>query len=162
MLSRPSKGSVAQLFNDLEFTTTDPDSWVRITVMQWVSEYIYASYFMSINPLRNLRKVLPQYNWVFHEKLNYGAAARVARQSDFIWCSNAFGAEDPGIYSVREEGIELVTATLRQKREPLRLFYAGEKKVSSGDKPTFLMKLAEDCGAEPEYWVTDDTFSRKT
>lgn len=146
MSFRAIKKDIERLYEQLELVAS-PDIEPMDDVMEWICEYLYSSYFMSINPLTGIRKVLPQYTWTFHRVKSFEAAKRITQQADFIWCVNAFG----GILDGDE--IELVTATLNAPRKPLRLFHAGEKKASEGDKLTSEIKLAQDCGGEPQYSV---------
>ena len=143
---RANKEDTEHLYKQLELVAS-PDVEVDDDVMEWISEYLYASYFMSINPLVGIRKVLPQYKWTFYRVESYEAAKKVSQQSDFIWCTNAFG----GAPDYNE--IELVTATHNISRKPLKLFYAGEKNASQGDEETWEIKLAQDCGGEPQYSI---------
>jgi hypothetical protein len=143
MSLRSNKADVENLYQNLEMVASS-DAEPTYDVMHWIREYLYASYFMSINPLVGLRKVLPQYRWVFHRVKSYEAASTVTKQSDFIWCTNAFGGPPWG-------EIELVTATLRLSRDPLTRFFAGYKNASLGDGLTWEIKLAQDCGGDPEY-----------
>ncbi len=145
MSIRVAKEDIEDLYKNLELTAS-PNVYPDADVMEWVSEYLYAAYFMSINPLVGIRKVLPQYKWAFHRLDSYQAAAEVTKRSDFIWCTNAFGGAP-------DDEIELVTATLILPRHPLKLFYAGAKKASQGDSLTWEIKLAQDCGGEPMYSV---------
>jgi hypothetical protein len=142
---RAAKIDTELLYLNLELIAS-PETHPDDDVMQWISEYLCASYFMSINPLVGIRKVLPQYYWAFHRVKSYEASRKVTRQSDFIWCTNAFGGAP-------DNEIELVTATLLESRDALRLFYAGIKYASLGDALTWEIKLAQDCGGEPEYTV---------
>ncbi len=147
MSFRVDKKAVEQLYIDLELTAS-PDEYPEWDVMGWVNDYLYAAYFLSINPLVGIRKILPQYKWTFHRLSSFQAASEVVKQSDFVWCTNAFGGSVNS-----EDEIELVTATLIQSRDPLKLFYAGQKNASLGDGLTPSIKLAEDCGGEPMYSI---------
>lgn len=147
MSFRVDKKAVEQLYADLELTAS-PDEYPEWDVMECVNDYLYAAYFLSINPLTGIRKILPQYKWTFHRLNSFKSASEVVKQSDFIWCTNAFGGSID-----REDEIELVTATLIESREPLKLFYAGQKNASLGDNPTPQIKLAQDCSGEPMYSI---------
>lgn len=148
MSFRIDKAYIAQIFKQLELL----DEWSRqddrTEAMSVVNDYLYAAYFVSINALPGLRKVLSQYRWTFH-RLPYSTqkAARVVGQSDFIWCTNAFG----GPPDADEEKIELVTAKLIEPRESLRLFYAGKKSAYQKEDVVQEIEFAYECGGKPVY-----------
>ncbi len=146
MSFRTLKDDTDRLYQELELVA-NPDENATDDVMELINEYLYASYFMSINPLSGIRKVLPQYKWTYHRVNSYEVARVISQQSDFIWCTNAFGG------APYKEKIELVTATHKIPRKPLKLFFAGEKNASQGDQETWEIKLAKDCGGEPEFVI---------
>ncbi|MFA6446182.1 MAG: hypothetical protein WCW14_02950 [Candidatus Paceibacterota bacterium] len=55
------------------------------SIMKRVQDYLDASYLLEINPLRNLRQMLPQYIWEYHELKDRTALLEIISLSDFIW-----------------------------------------------------------------------------
>jgi hypothetical protein len=115
----------------------------RCEVMDSIQDYLDGSYFLGINPLRELRRIFPKYVWCYHQLKEQKQAREVISQSDFIWRAN---------YSSLDEmdGIELFTATAYSPRKPLRVFWAGEKNAS--ETSTSLIDNIKDIGGEPEYF----------
>lgn len=76
-------------------------------VMGQIQEFLIACYWMGVNPLRELRKMLPQYQWQFHVSKDKGHIRKTVSGSDLIWRVNW----DMDVRDSWAEEIELVTAT---------------------------------------------------
>jgi hypothetical protein len=76
-------------------------------VMKQIQEFLTACYWMGINPLRELRKMLPQYRWQFHVSKDKGHIRKTVSNSDLIWRVNW----DMDMSDSWCEEIEFVTAT---------------------------------------------------
>ena len=115
-------------------------------VMQQIEEFLESCYWLGINPLRELRQMLPQYSWEYRRSKDRGLITRTVASSDFIWRVNWLHDEKDS-YS---KEIEVVTATKTDRPERLKLFFAGEKKKleQSTRKIDFISAL----GGDPVYW----------
>ena len=127
----------AQLFETLE--DSEDYDFSLIDVMGFIQEYLVSSYFLSINPLPQLRHILPQFTWRFVRCKGEKEACRLVSTSDLIWMSNwKWHSSDE---------IDLVVASSTKKGR--RLFFAGEKNAS--EPTTEWIEFAKRCGAEPAY-----------
>ena len=123
-------------------------------IMSQINELLSACYSLGINPLRELRRLLPQYAWEYRESKNRSLVTKTIASSDFIWRVNWLD-DMPESYS---EKIQLVTATKTDRDEPFKLFFAGEKKKlePSTRKLDFVSALGGDpvyCELLDEEWM---------
>ncbi len=77
------------------------------SVMEQIQNFLEACYMMGVNPLRELRKMLPQYHWQFHVSKDKGHIRKTVSNSDLIWRVNW----DKDMSESWCDEIELVTAT---------------------------------------------------
>jgi len=91
------------------------------TAMEVIHDYLKSCYFLSINPLPELRRILPQFKWQFHrtEKGGKGIppAGDIVEESDLIWMM------DGGFHG----SFALVTATSLDEKPRRSIFFAGRK-----------------------------------
>jgi len=113
--------------------------------MNDVQKYLEASYFLSINPLPQLRHILPQFIWKFARCESLEQARKAVTQSDLIWRANRF-VSDWSEWS-EEEPADLVTATCTQPLGARRkIFLVGEGKPRDRAQELEFVKV---CGGEP-------------
>ncbi len=107
--------------------------------------YIYAAYFLGINPLMGLCRLLPQYRWEYHQwpntECNVRAASKIVLRSDFIWITG-----DPH----DTERIELVTATKVGRSKSFSLFFVNSRLIDTQFKR--LMVFVRLCGGNAEHY----------
>ncbi|MEI6659973.1 MAG: hypothetical protein WCK91_00950 [bacterium] len=110
--------------------------------MNQIQDVFEACYFLGMNPLSELRRILPFYRWTFHciDYESDGKIRRVITTSDFIWRTN--WANDDG-------DIQLVTATRNNRTEPLKFFWAGGESESRPDRE--MTDFVKEFGGEPVY-----------
>lgn len=77
------------------------------SVMEQIQEFLDACYMIGVNPLREMRKMLPQYTWQFHVSCDRNQTRKIVSNSDFIWRVN-WMVDMPNEWSGK---VELVTAT---------------------------------------------------
>jgi len=103
-----------------------PNCDTRESLMEDIQGFLDYSYFLGINPLRGLRKILPQYQWRFYRMRNderhEGHVKEVVSKSDYIW----------RIWYDEDE-YQLVTATKldRPMSERLKYFWAESGSLTS-------------------------------
>ena len=120
------------------------------SIMQQIQEFLNASYMLGTNPLRELRRILPQYKWQYHELTDQGLIKHTVAASDFIWRVNWLD-DMPNVFATK---LELVTATMissaQPKPEPSRWFWAGNKKKL--ERTTHKITYARACDGYPVYY----------
>ena len=130
-----------QLFKALEEDEHEHHGDTLQSVMEDIQDLLDASYFLGINPLKGLRKILPQYQWRYYRLENGerhdGYVKEVVSKSDFIW----------RIW-YNDDDIQLVTATKLDRTPPGNLKYFWVEGVSKASQIAF----AENFGGEPVYW----------
>jgi hypothetical protein len=87
--------------------------------MWWIDEYIHSSYFLAINPLPALRRILPQFRWEFRrskEDEDLSVATDIIQESDLIWMIRG-----------GTEVFTLVTATSSEEKPRRNAFFAGKR-----------------------------------
>ena len=128
-----------RLFEAMETDQWEDEGDTVHTVMEDVQGLLDYSYLLGINPLQNLRKILPQYQWRYYRLKNGGPhdgyIKEVVSKSDFIW----------RIWYDTDE-VQLVTATKLDRIDRKKLFW-----VESVSKVVQVV-FAEDFGAEAVYW----------
>lgn len=141
------------IFEGLEQAEGSQESVVE--VMSSISDYLYSSYFLTINPLPQLRKALPAYTWNFARPKSLREAREIVSTADFVWRTDWFNSRWLDANSTEEDfdacfPVEFATATLRDPRKPLRYFFAGDKPASS--ETTTDLRFVEACGGDPVYF----------
>ncbi|HWB33775.1 MAG TPA: hypothetical protein VG753_00420, partial [Candidatus Paceibacterota bacterium] len=90
--------------------------------MEFIQDYLKSCYFLSINPLPELRRILPQFEWRFFRSTKGGPGVKetgdVVDQSDLIWLIEG------GFHT----SFTIVTATRKEARPPKKMFFIGENK----------------------------------
>ena len=125
-------------------------------VMNQIQEYFDSCYWIGINPLPGIRRILPQYEWRFHRSKDYGLIRKIISDSQLIWRTNWI---EDGFTSEPAEEIQLVTANkIGQSSEVEKLFFAGEKKKleRSTDRIDFVKRQGGDpvyCELFDEEWM---------
>jgi len=114
-------------------------------IMEQINDLLHACYWLGINPLRELRHILPQYVWEYRELKNRSLVTKAIASSDFIWRVNWLD-DMPDSYS---EKIQLVTATKTDRAEPLKLFFAGQKRKL--ESSTRELDFVHALGGDPVY-----------
>ena len=122
------------------------------SVMQQIQEFLDVCYMIGINPLRELRKILPQYKWQFHTSKDKGYIRKTVSNSDFIWRVNWMQDERDSW----SEKIELVTAigyhTIPTDRESN--FYVEAK--HDGEKQDRMIAFVEVHDGTPVYYTSEE------
>ena len=121
-----------------------PNGETLQSMMEDIQTLLDACYSLGINPLRELRKILPQYSWKYWV-IKRGLPRTTISQSDFIWNVDWFG--------VHEE-FHFVTATKLERREPLKYFWAGDIDTGNPRASTEHVDFVEALGGNPVYWIT--------
>ena len=114
----------------------------RYDIMERIQEYLDACYFLSFNPLHQLRRAFPQYIWSYHQLETLREAQQKAQDADFIWRGNLSCLSEL-------DGYELFLATQRVPRRPLKIFFAGSKNAS--ESTTELIEASKALHCEAEY-----------
>lgn len=100
----------------------DPSAEVTLhEILAHVQEFFLCNYLLGINPLRELRRMLPQYTWQYHRSKNRGEIGEAVSHSDFIWRLNWHDVDDP------EEATEIMLVTAVSR----------DTTTSSPDRPKF-------------------------
>ena len=96
--------------------------------MEFIQDYLKSCYFLSINPLPELRRILPQFKWNFFRSAEGGPGAKetgdLVDKSDLIWMIEG-GFHRP---------FTVVTATRKEVRPPKKMFFIGENKYGTDVK----------------------------
>lgn len=91
--------------------------------MEFIQDYLHSCYFLSINPLPELRRILPQFEWSFFRSVEGGPGVKetgdVVDKSDLIWM-----IEGGGLHG----SFTIVTATRTEIRLPKKMFFIGGNK----------------------------------
>lgn len=114
-------------------------------IMEQIEDLLDACYFLGINPLRELRHMLPQYSWKFLSLKDRSLTTKTIANSDFIWRVNWL--ED--MSESYSEKIELVTATKTSRSKHFKLFFAGQKKKL--EQSTRELDFVRALGGDPVY-----------
>lgn len=119
------------------------------SVMEQIQDFLDLCYMMGINPLRELRRMLPQYTWQFHTSKDKGYIRKTVSSSDFIWRVN-WMEDMPEEWC---EKIEFVTAT-KPDRNPSKhpsYFYVEAK--HDGEKQDRMIAFVEVHEGGPVYYT---------
>lgn len=136
-----------RLFKALE--NGEDDDFFGITDgMEYIQDYLESSYYLSINPLRELRRILPQYEWRFIRCKDMSEAKRAVTESDFVWLVTAAWMNPQN----ESESFDIVTARARVQTAERRKYCFGGKKNASADT-TRVLQWIEQCGGDPVYFV---------
>ena len=91
--------------------------------MEFIQDYLKSCYFLSINPLPELRRILPQFEWSFFRSKEGAPGVKetgdVVDRSDLIWLMEGGGLH--GSFTI-------VTATRKEARPPKKMFFIGGNK----------------------------------
>ena len=122
------------------------------SVMEQIQNFLEACYMMGVNPLRELRKMLPQYNWQFHVSKDKGHIRRTVSNSDLIWRVNW----DKDMSESWCDEIEFVTATKpgRATSEWQSHFWAGVSLDSY--KRDRMIAFVEVHDGSPVYYINSE------
>ncbi len=135
-----------RLFQALEGENQgSPNLATRENVMEYIHEVFDSCYFLGMTPLRELRRILPQYQWKYHSIKNEKHIQQILASCDFSWMT---------CWANDEDEIELVTATKidRIPAEPLKYFWAGYRK---GSEVTDRLNFAIEHKTNPVYWEVE-------
>jgi len=58
---------LANLREALKTGTSSPIGWKRDDVLNFIQIFVDGAYYVHANPLPDLRRIFPEYLWVFHE-----------------------------------------------------------------------------------------------
>lgn len=117
--------------------------------MDNIQKYLESCYFLSINPLPQLRRILPQFLWRFDRCESIGRVKELVEQSDLIWRVNCWVTDWSEEEERGELEVDLVTANPVNSMRRRKIFFAGDKKAS--EKTTPQIEFVRACGGEPEY-----------
>jgi hypothetical protein len=90
--------------------------------MEFIQDYLKSCYFLSINPLPELRRILPQFEWRFFRSEEGDRGVKqtgdVVNESDLVWFIEG-GFHRP---------FTIVIATHKEARAPKKMFFIGGNK----------------------------------
>ncbi|MDB5266633.1 MAG: hypothetical protein JWN89_448 [Parcubacteria group bacterium] len=122
-------------------------------VMSQIQDLLNACYWLGINPLEELKRILPQYAWNYLRSKDLDLIRAEVAKSDLIWRVNWTEDGFKGI-GVRAEEIQLVTAQLIGSFKVLEhLFFAGWQETAEESTPK--LDFVRELGGEPisSYYV---------
>jgi hypothetical protein len=142
------------IFDGLEQINPSPADDI-VEMMDRINDYLLSSYFLAINPLTQLRRILPQYEWKFVQPKNLRQARAVVSTADFVWRTDWFNGPGLSSSSTAEDiercfPAELAIATLLNRAEPLKHFFAGKKNKSA--ETTTELEFVSVCGGDAVYF----------
>ncbi len=117
--------------------------------MDSIQKYLESCYFLTINPLPQLRRLLPQFLWRFDKCKSIDQAKGVVAQSDLIWRVNRWVSDWAEEEKIGELEVNFVTANPINSLRRRKTFFAGDKKASEQTTPE--LEFVKACGGEPEY-----------
>ncbi|HEV7449429.1 MAG TPA: hypothetical protein VGP13_02740 [Candidatus Paceibacterota bacterium] len=138
MIDKKTLGQHARKEHLVLNNNLEQDDGDLFEVMDWIHDYVDACYFLSISPLRDLRRVFPDYRWEYCATGNFRDVQDLVGRSDFIWQAN--------ISQLGDGEYELFVATRKIRRDAKKFVFAGKKKKSQ--VTTKLIEFAQSCNAE--------------
>jgi hypothetical protein len=121
-------------------------------VMEQIQGFLTACYWIGVNPLRELRKILPQYEWKFHVLKDERRIRETVSDSDLIWRMN-WEMDTDDIWA---DEIELVTATNLSRpdsEQPSHFFIDLKLKNHAQEYAIAFVKIHDGC---PVYYTQSE------
>lgn len=129
-----------------------------VGIMCQIQDFLNACYYLGVNPLRELRQILPQYTWKYVSLKNHNSIKEVVTKADFIWRVNWI---DDGL-SRYSDTIQLVTATKSDRVEPNHSWFYGEECVNLPETSNRQVDFIEAFDGNPVYSVVISSEDSRT